>query len=535
MIIRKCDIISPLITLYYKGETRHSSIFSGCISIIVFILTSIICLYISFDFLFKRNPTSFYYLKKDKNIGIINLTNNYFFHYITFLNKYSKNDLYDNKTFSVIGINNASIYIALDNKLSEYNFSHWKYERCENLNIKYFNISKEEKYFNMSLCLSKYFNNETQSFINYDDENFPYPILENNLDKEYITNYGIIIKRCENNTLYNNNTCYNEKIIENKIYNIDMKYIFNYYSNFIDVNNYSQPIESQLNNITFNFDPYYINKNDINLHRTFIKTSDGFFFGNNKILETYNFDSLINENMLNYFYLIGEMIDIKMLNKAEVYHREYKKFQDIIGNVDGMIELTLIIIEIINNFFYHDYRLINDFNEFIRIKVNKIKSFRGEINNSLSFKNFNSKIMINNYAENTKITKNYLDIKRINTTIRKTNSKIKKTNIDEDYISKIQSSNINNIKNFSTQIMTNFQNLSWFTYMMSNFCCIEKKKFKYPKKVLSLRKKILSEDRLLKNYWKIKILNKGLTNIKMFSDSSFMSLLNEGNKNQIIK
>ncbi len=102
MKIRKCDIISPLITLYYKGETRHSSIFSGCISIIVIILTSIICLYISFDFLFKRNPTSFYYLKKDKNIGTINLTYDYFFHYITFLNKYSKEDLYDNKTFSII-------------------------------------------------------------------------------------------------------------------------------------------------------------------------------------------------------------------------------------------------------------------------------------------------------------------------------------------------------------------------------------------------------------------------------------------------
>ena len=112
-------------------------------------MTSIICLYISFDFLFKRNPTSFYYLKKDKNIGTINLTYDYFFHYITFLNKYSKEDLYDNKTFSIIGINNASIYIALDNKLSEYNFSHWKYERCEKIN--FLNKSKEEKYVNISL------------------------------------------------------------------------------------------------------------------------------------------------------------------------------------------------------------------------------------------------------------------------------------------------------------------------------------------------------------------------------------------------
>ena len=314
-----------------------------------------------------------------------------------------------------------------------------------------------------------------------------------------------------------------------------MKYIFNYYSNFIDVNNYSQPIESQLNNITFNYDPYYINKNDINLHRTFIKTSDGVFFDNNKILETYNFDSLINENMLNYFYKIGELINIKMLNKAEVYNREYKKFQDIIGNVDGMIELTLIIIKILNNFFYHDYRLINDFNEFIRIKVNKIKSFRGEIYNSLTSKNFNSKIMVNNYAVNTKISKNYLDIKRLNTTIRKTSSKMKKTNIEDDYTSKIQSSKINNTTNISKRIAKNFQNLSWFTYMMSNFRCIKKKKFKYPQQIIETRKKILSEDRLLKNYWKIKTLNEGFTNIKIFSDNSFISLLTEGNKNRAIK
>ena len=63
----------------------------------------------------------------------------------------------------------------------------------------------------------------------------------------------------------------------------------------------------------------------------------------------------------------------------------------------------------------------------------------------------------------------------------------------------------------------------------------EKKKFKYPQKVIATRKKILSEDRLLKNYWKIKTLNEGLTNIKFFSENSFISLLTEGNKNKAIK
>ena len=79
MIIRSVDFISPLITLYYKGETRHSSIFSGLISIILIILVLYICIFISFDFLFKLNPNSFYFIMKVKDFDTIKLSHNFFF------------------------------------------------------------------------------------------------------------------------------------------------------------------------------------------------------------------------------------------------------------------------------------------------------------------------------------------------------------------------------------------------------------------------------------------------------------------------
>ena len=50
MIIRKFDYFSPVITLYYKGEKRHSSIFSGIISIIFSIFLITVGIYISIDF-----------------------------------------------------------------------------------------------------------------------------------------------------------------------------------------------------------------------------------------------------------------------------------------------------------------------------------------------------------------------------------------------------------------------------------------------------------------------------------------------------
>ena len=36
--IKKFDMISPPITLYFKGEDQHSSIFSGILSIIIGLL-----------------------------------------------------------------------------------------------------------------------------------------------------------------------------------------------------------------------------------------------------------------------------------------------------------------------------------------------------------------------------------------------------------------------------------------------------------------------------------------------------------------
>ena len=372
MFIRKFDYISPLITLYYKGETRHSSLFSGCFSIILTLFTIILSIFLSFDFLFKVNPTSFYFKKQINDIGRINLTYDYFFHYITFLQgyyeKYEEED-FDENAFSIVGINNVSLddfYLFFD--ISEYNFSHWKYERCKNLNLKKLNATKYstiKKYFNDSLCISKYYNYETNKIISVEDENFPFPLLENNVENEKFKEYQIIFKQCENNSLYNNNSCYELKTIKRKVENYIMSYYFNYYTNYIDVENYKEPIVYELTNKSFNYDPYLIYTNEINLRQTYVRTSDGIIFDKRKILKTYNIDNILSNYEYNFYDLFLSMIEIKMLNKVEVYHRDYKKIQDIAGSVDGMIELVIFIIEFINNFFYHDLRIVNDLNDLI--------------------------------------------------------------------------------------------------------------------------------------------------------------------------
>ena len=525
MIIRSVDFISPLITLYYKGETRHSSIFSGLISIILIILVFYISLFISFDFLFKLNPNSFYFIMKVKDVDTIKLSHNFFFHYISFLDEYTKEDVFDERVFSIIGLSSNSFISFIFNNYSEYSVPHWKYERCKYLNLEKNNLTKFstiKKYFNESLCITKYYNNETNEIINVDDDNFPFPLLENSLENEKYKGYQIIFKQCENNTLYNNNSCYDYQTMQKKLNNYIMFYYFNYYTNYIDVENYKEPVVYELTNKSFNYDPYLIYTNEINLKQTYVRTSDGIIFDNRKILKTYNIDNIISSYEYNFYDLFLSKIEIKMLNKVEVYHRDYKKIQDIAGSVDGMIELVIIIIEFINNFFYHDFRIVNDFNKMIGKKVEKIKINKINFNNSSTLKLLNSKIGINNFFIEPKLTKQ-ITHKQINIPII-SSSKFKKEN------NEIQTTEIKS--KFDTKKTEYFQKCTWGQYMLNYISCLLKKKFKYFNHIIKLRKKILSEERLLKIYWELENINQEFLEIKCKTDNNIFNSETE-KKNQI--
>ena len=509
MFIRKFDYFSPLITLYYQGEIRHCSRFSGILSIIFSSFVCMICLYISFDFLFKVNPNTYYSKKEVKDFGIVELTNNTFFHYLSFIDEDNNKNYFDDRIYSVIGINNESFNgFYLNNFISKYSFSHWEYEPCNKLNISNHTLEKD---FNISLCITKYYDKEKNKMINFKEENFPYPKLQNNLNNKHIFYYGIIIKECENYSSFNNNSCYDLEKIHEIAFSKDRKLTFNYFSYYFDIDNYKKPIISQINKIIFNYNPYFIIKNEINLIQTILHTSDGIFFDNNKELKVINVDNYVIQNSQNLLNIIGEIIEIKMTNKIEIYHRIYKKFQDIIGAIDGMMDLFILLLQIINEFFYHDFRLINDFNEVIKKKVEKIKTNQ-DLYQTPSF-NLNSQIYLNNFVnekklqkfsnQNMPIVKNlFFQTKTINN-ITNTNNKLFN----------------NSFNDYEKKIAKNFQTFSWIQYMKSVLICFKKKKYRYYNKILLLRKKILSEERLLKNYWNIKKMNKGLFDIQIKSNN----------------
>ena len=54
MFFKQFDLISPDITLYFKGQEKHSSIISGIISLLIIFLGSSLGIIVAGDFFLKK-------------------------------------------------------------------------------------------------------------------------------------------------------------------------------------------------------------------------------------------------------------------------------------------------------------------------------------------------------------------------------------------------------------------------------------------------------------------------------------------------
>ena len=69
MFIKKLDMLSPPITLYYKGENNHSSIFSGILTVISYAIILAAGIYYALEFINKDNPTAYFYNRYMEDVG----------------------------------------------------------------------------------------------------------------------------------------------------------------------------------------------------------------------------------------------------------------------------------------------------------------------------------------------------------------------------------------------------------------------------------------------------------------------------------
>ena len=103
MFLSAIDFIAPRVTLFHNSLLNHSSNSSIILSFITILVIIVFSIIFSLDFVFHKNPTSFYYKKYVEDAGIFPLNSSSLFHYISLLTDIE--DLgFDDSMLTVIGV-----------------------------------------------------------------------------------------------------------------------------------------------------------------------------------------------------------------------------------------------------------------------------------------------------------------------------------------------------------------------------------------------------------------------------------------------
>ena len=481
-MFKQLDFLSPKITLFYRGSKRHSSSISGIITILTYIAIIILGLIFSFDFILKRNPTSYFYNRFAYDVGTFSFNDTGIFHFLQAGE--TNNYKYDNRIINVIGVNEYSSLITADINITLYD--HWIYEPCNNQHIgklkDYLNDS-ETSFYN-GICINKFYNKTTKEIITINDTKFKYPFISHGSINPNSKPYGIFILRCQNHSELNKTDCYDKDISDEKILEVDIINM-HFIDHYIDVTNYNYPLVRFYNKIRNQIVLSSYTINHLNFKPLQLNTRTGIILNSNFELNSFNFD--VNEKLITEEANTGiySSFYFWMGNEIGIYDRKYQKMQDIFASISGLSKL-LTIIGYFLNYLFAKITLINDLSNDILKKGDKFgkntctKGFK-----ILKKSNFNS---INKFpfqlSEEQKIdSKNNSEFNSIsplyNKIIEYNSSKINKL-----------SSPVENIVNYKK--FTNKQILNYY------LCCLKKNNISH---IITIRKKVLSEEKLFTTYF----------------------------------
>ena len=349
MIIRNLDFLSPKITLYFKGKYKHSSIFSGLITILSYSVILACIIYYTLDFIDRGNPTIYFFNRYVEDAGVYYLNESSLFHYINLISTTrDRSTVYDFNSIRIYGIERV-----IDNYLQDYDYTlnnHWEYSLCnydEDIGYKKLNDIIDKKTFSQSACIKKYYSPKDHRYYNKGESGFIWPTLEHGASHPNRTLYGIVIEACQNNSLKND--CNPIEKIEAffKKYAISLNFIDHY----ADVLNYNEPFTQYIYSVTNGLAiSSTISVNHLNFNPSLTRTHNGIFMEN-----------LVQEK--SYSFVKNEIVTINKRGKSTVVafyfwmqnnmvynERYYKKFQDLLSNIGGLGSFILLIGFFINSF-----------------------------------------------------------------------------------------------------------------------------------------------------------------------------------------
>ena len=131
MIFKKLDYLSPRITLYFKGNSIHPTIFSGILTIITIIIISSFGMVYFIQYINKSDKKIYYFNRYVEDAGIFPLNSSSMFHFIQLVRTDNNQfEPFDFKALRIIGLEET-----IDNYMNDTNIAnkdHWIYGPCYN-------------------------------------------------------------------------------------------------------------------------------------------------------------------------------------------------------------------------------------------------------------------------------------------------------------------------------------------------------------------------------------------------------------------
>ena len=365
-ILKKIDLVSPPISLFYKGLPSHSSSISGILTILGVALAIFFCIY-QLKNLFNRDievplSTSFTYFIEDA--GSVTLNSSSFFHFISLEDLNDKgNEEFDFTYFNAIGLRDSFTRYEIDKNI--FNYEHWLYGICNSeSDIKDVEDIATHKFLTKSACIKKYYNLETKKYYDTTDANFKWPSLYHGTFHPENKFYSIIIKSCEQyilDILFKGEL--NCKDINEFDFSSKLAHL-NFIDHYIDVLNYQNPLGHYFYKIENKLDEENYSINHLNFNPSLLKSQNGY------ILEEVNYSTLLyyRNDALTYKkdgdIYIGYSFYLN--NRINFFERSYLKVQDVLSTIGGISNIIGFLMQLINSYI-NSYSILNDLNYLLNL------------------------------------------------------------------------------------------------------------------------------------------------------------------------
>jgi len=420
MFFKKLDMISPPITIFYKGNSTHPSIFSGILTLIGYFVAFYFGIRYSIEYIRHQNPQIYYYNRYIEDAGNFPVNSSQIFSFIQILDTASNTPSpIEFDSVRIIGLETTVDLYKLDNNLSQYN--HWLYGRCNNSSdtegISYL-INFD--HFTESACIRKYYNKDDKKYYDTNDERFIFPNIIHGCSHPDRTFYGIILEKCRNDSLkflsdgqYCNTKEHILQYIQKSSINLQL------IDNYADVLNYENPFTKYFYSISNGLFEESYTTNHLNFNPATLITNDAIFFDNDKKSLAYIFQQ--NEKVTAKSDDSGIYVAFYywMQNNMQYYERKYRNFQDALSDIGGLGSLILNLAYILN-YLVSNFVILFD-TEGLLNEIESSKKFSKNTIQKNVYKN-----MVQNTITNDKNSNN-IDNKNNNTKcspIRKANSNL---------------------------------------------------------------------------------------------------------------